>query len=379
MVVAATGNDGGPVFYPANHPSVIGVGATTISNEVAFYSSGGIGLDVVAPGGSSGALIWQEIEDGYAGTSGTSMASAHVSGVLALLRARYPQASVAQVRNAISCSTIDLGAPGWDSVSGYGLVQAGDAIAALGSMVATGALTCGDQAAGSSKVAAVQISSGIWKMYLGTTQIASFFYGSPGDLPFMGDWDCDGVETPGLYRQSDGFVYLRNSNSQGFADVSYYFGIAGDIPVAGDFDGDGCDTVSIYRPSQARFHIINRLGSDNSGPVADYSFLFGTPGDIPFMGDWNGDGVDTPGLRRPSNGFVYLRNSNTQGFSEIDFFYGVGGDVVFSGDWNADGRDSIGLYRPSNGNIYLRNSLSTGNADLVIAVGPGMQPAAGDF
>ena len=49
--------------------------------------------------------------------------------------------------------------------------------------------------------------------------LASFFYGNPGDYPFMGDWDGDGVETPGLYRRSDGYVYLRNSNSQGIADI----------------------------------------------------------------------------------------------------------------------------------------------------------------
>ena len=42
----------------------------------------------------------------------------------------------------------------------------------------------------------------------------------PGDVPFMGDWDCDGIDTPGLYRQSDGFVYLRNTNSQGVADIT---------------------------------------------------------------------------------------------------------------------------------------------------------------
>lgn len=82
-----------------------------------------------------------------------------------------------------------------------------------------------------------------------------------GDFPFLGDWDCDGIETPGLYRQSDGFVYLRNSNSQGIADIRFLFGNPGDIPIAGDFDGDGCDTVSIYRPSEAWIYVINELGA----------------------------------------------------------------------------------------------------------------------
>ena len=63
----------------------------------------------------------------------------------------------------------------------------------------------------------------------------------------------------GLYRQSDGYVYLRNTNTQGIADIKFFFGNPGDVPLAGDFDGDGCDTVGIP-PSEQRFYIINELG-----------------------------------------------------------------------------------------------------------------------
>ncbi|MCI0544312.1 MAG: hypothetical protein L0Z49_07670, partial [Actinobacteria bacterium] len=45
----------------------------------------------------------------------------------------------------------------------------------------------------------------------------TFYFGNPGDVAFSGDWDCDGSETLGLYRRSDGYVYLRNSNTQGVA------------------------------------------------------------------------------------------------------------------------------------------------------------------
>ncbi|MGH8872166.1 MAG: SpoIID/LytB domain-containing protein, partial [Acidimicrobiia bacterium] len=90
--------------------------------------------------------------------------------------------------------------------------------------------------------------TGIWRFYTSAGTIAELYFGNPGDFGFMGDWDCDGIDTPGLYRRSDGYVYLRNSNTQGVADVSFFFGNPGDLPLAGDFDGDGCDTVSIYRP-----------------------------------------------------------------------------------------------------------------------------------
>ncbi|MCI0544706.1 MAG: PQQ-dependent sugar dehydrogenase, partial [Actinobacteria bacterium] len=206
-------------------------------------------------------------------------------------------------------------------------------------------------------------------------------YGNPGDLPFMGDWDCDGVDTPGLYRQSDGFVYLRDSNTTGVADISFFFGNPGDIPLVGDFDGDGCDTVSVYRPSQARFFIINDLGQDGGGlGAADYSYIFGNPGDVPFVGDWNGDDVDTAGLRRPSDGFVYLRNNNNTGIAHVSYFYGNPGDIPFAGDWDGNGVVTVGLYRPANRTFYLRNSNSTGIAHVSFVMGEtNSLPVAGDF
>ena len=93
-----------------------------------------------------------------------------------------------------------------------------------------------------------------------------FYYGNPRDVPFSGDWNCDGIDTPGLYRRSDGYVYLRDSNTQGIADLDFFFGNPGDKPIVGDFNGDGCDTVSIYRLSEQRFYIINHLGDGAGRP-----------------------------------------------------------------------------------------------------------------
>jgi hypothetical protein len=227
----------------------------------------------------------------------------------------------------------------------------------------------------------VDPSTGIWRLYDGGTQTTQFYFGDPGDYPFMGDWNCDSVDTPGLYRQSDGYVYLRNSNTQGIADVSFYFGDPGDVPIAGDFNADGCDTVSIYRPSEQRFYIINKLGSKDGGlGAADYSYVFGNPGDQPFVGDFNGNGQDTPGLHRASTGLVYYRNSNTTGIADNSFIYGDPGDRFVTGDWTANGVDSPGLFRPSNSTVYLRYENSQGNADVSWMVGSaGWLPVAGQF
>jgi len=230
-------------------------------------------------------------------------------------------------------------------------------------------------------VGLVDPGTGKWHITTLHGMVNQFYYGNPGDFPMMGDWDCSGTDTPGLYRQSDGYVYLRNSNTQGNADIRFFFGNPGDTPIAGDFNGDGCDTVSIYRQSEGRVYIINALGSDDGGlGAADYDYFFGNPGDKPFVGDFNGDGVDTVGLHRETTGLVYFRNSNTQGVAEFEFFFGDPGDRLIAGDWSYDGMDTPGLYRPSDRTFYLRYTNTQGTADEQFTWGLSYWlPVAGNF
>ncbi|MBT8201844.1 MAG: CHRD domain-containing protein [Acidimicrobiia bacterium] len=186
-----------------------------------------------------------------------------------------------------------------------------------------------------------------------------FYFGVPGDIPFLGDWDGDGIKTPGLYRPSDGYAYLRNSNDTGIADASFYMGQAGDIPIVGDWDGDGTDTFGVYRPRQGKAYLRN----SNSTGQTDVEYFFGVPGDVPFAGDFDGDGVTDLGLHRQGSGFVYLRLTHTTGDADVSFYWGVAGDTVLAGDWNVDGVDTVGLIRPSTGMFYYRNTNSTGIAD----------------
>ncbi len=203
-----------------------------------------------------------------------------------------------------------------------------------------------------------------------------FFFGNPGDVAVMGDWDCNGSKTPGMFRRSTGLVYLRNSNTSGPADLQFFFGDPGDLPIVGDFNGNGCDTVSIYRPAQGQIFIINKLGQNNQGlGKADVTYFFGNPGDKPFVGDFDGNGTDTIGLHRESTGLVYFNNIHTSKPADSQFVFGDPGDRIVAGDWNGDGKDSPALYRPATGQVFFKFTNTTGNADLSFFAGVGFVAA----
>ncbi|MBT8203244.1 MAG: hypothetical protein KJO87_08065, partial [Acidimicrobiia bacterium] len=214
-------------------------------------------------------------------------------------------------------------------------------------------------------------ATGQWFMNTPEGSIHSFYYGTPGDVPLLGDWDCDGTETVGAYRPTTGFVYVRDTNDFGVADHEFYFGVAGDVPVAGDWDGDGCDTVSIYRDGS--FYINNVLET----AFAEYSFHFGGPGDVPFAGDFDGDGTDGVGVHRPSSGQVFVRNELTLGDPDVAFYYGALGDVILSGDWDEDGVDTVGVYRPSMQQFFLSNDPVGASTSHEVAFGSDGWVAAG--
>jgi hypothetical protein len=102
---------------------------------------------------------------------------------------------------------------------------------------------------------------------------------------------------------------------------------------------------------------------------AEYTFSFGNPGDKPFVGDFDGDGVDTVGLHRESTGLVYFRNSNSTGIAESEFIYGDPGDKLVAGDWDGNGTDTVGVYRPSSGDFFVKLSNEQGVADATYAAG----------
>ena len=219
-------------------------------------------------------------------------------------------------------------------------------------------------AASSAESIVTATSAGLFSVFDSPTGDSSALFGNPGDQPLMGDWDCDGIDTPGVYRSGIARAFVTNSATNVAASASLYFGNPGDTALSGDFNGDGCDTIAVYRSATSTFYIRNSL---NSG-TANRAVTFGNPGDQPFVGDFDGDGVDTFGVYRP-NGWVYHSNSNIPGSATTSYPFGNPGDRIFAEDLDGNGRDTVAAYRSSQGRVYVGRtgaSLTVGKNMVVI-------------
>ena len=218
------------------------------------------------------------------------------------------------------------------------------------------------------------------------------FGGVPGDIPIVGDWNGSGTTKVGVFRSSNGLFLLDYDGDGAFtsADKVYDLGLGtqpGDVPVVGDWNGDGRSKIGLFRSGFLWILDTNGNGVFDSG--SDQVIAYGgVGGDVPIVGDWNGDGRSKLGIFR--QGFYFLLDYNGNGaFDSSDkafAFGGVAGDVPVVGDWNGDGRTKVGVFRSgflwivdANGNFQFDG---TGpGQDLVFAFGgiAGDKPVAGSW
>ncbi|MEU6236782.1 S8 family serine peptidase [Kitasatospora sp. NPDC047058] len=130
VIVAAAGNASlrpgfvAPVERPANCPSILAVASVDKALQTATSSCGAINgdggeVDIAAPGKF---IISAAPGGGHAVMSGTSMATPHVAGLLAMLIQANPDDSAAQLKARLLATAFPLSQPGRDV--GAGLVQA---------------------------------------------------------------------------------------------------------------------------------------------------------------------------------------------------------------------------------------------------------------
>ncbi len=124
LLVAAAGNEGNDIKYPAAYKTVLAVGGIGSGGSIVQESNYGPELDLVAPW-----EVYTTALDGkYVANYGTSMAAPQVAAVAAMVLAQHPDWKPAQVRNHLRQTAEDLSVRKWDERTGYGLLRADRAV-----------------------------------------------------------------------------------------------------------------------------------------------------------------------------------------------------------------------------------------------------------
>jgi len=121
LLVAAAGNNGGAVGFPAAYPNVIAVSAIDSSNVIASFSSRGAKVELCAPGVN---VLSTTPGGTYGNKSGTSMACPHVAGAAALAFGGHRYSDNRTIRRLLAWTADNLGIPGRDPLYGFGRVDA---------------------------------------------------------------------------------------------------------------------------------------------------------------------------------------------------------------------------------------------------------------
>ena len=145
IIVFASGNDSGPVTFPANYDEkILVVGASNKFGNKANFSNYGKEIDVVAPGVDIPTTGWTESDTStynYIKFSGTSAACPQVAAVAALVLSINPNLTSKEVCDIIEKTAQKVGSKPystysnrpngtWNEYMGYGLVDAAAAVKA---------------------------------------------------------------------------------------------------------------------------------------------------------------------------------------------------------------------------------------------------------
>ena len=210
-------------------------------------------------------------------------------------------------------------------------------------------------------------SNGTWYFRysgMGYQTIVAIQWGLPGDLPVVGDYDGNGKADLTVYRQSAGVFYVLRS-STGFDNQAAFSGdnrammlipmggFGHDI-VVGDFTGDGKDEfVTVWQ-------VLRFWSLKDSNNQLLWSLPWGMPGDTPLACDTNGNRIAGRTVARVISNFTldWFTAEDTGGVATDNF--GSIGDTPLCGDYDGDGKDDITVFRPYSGDWFIRPSKDKG-------------------
>jgi hypothetical protein len=183
--------------------------------------------------------------------------------------------------------------------------------------------------------------------------------------PVVGDWNGTGETQLGLFQTSTFQWHLDLNNNKAIDGCTLDacegpFGQTNDIAIIGKWNFRGNARMGVFRPSTGFWHLDRNADGNLDGCKKDLCAQLKTyiTGDLPVVGDWTGNGLSLLGLFRPSTGQWFLDRSGNRSWDGcrrdhcIESF-GSAGDLPVSGDWDGTGKSNVGVWRPSTGQWFL--------------------------
>jgi PKD repeat protein len=195
----------------------------------------------------------------------------------------------------------------------------------------------------------------------------------------------------GVVRASHDWFLDYNGNGTwdgNVTDRQYALGKAGDIPVVGDWNGNGKTEIGVFRDNHTWNVDYNGNGVWDGIAGGDRIYITGKPGDVPVPGDWNGDKITEMAVFRGNHTWYIDYNGNgvwdSPAGGDRIYITGKPGDVPVPGDWNGDGVTEMAVFRGShtwyidyNGNGVWDSPVG---GDRIYTTGqPGDIPVYGDW
>jgi hypothetical protein len=196
-------------------------------------------------------------------------------------------------------------------------------------------------------------NNGAYKNFLDRARQAVAQLGGPASSNYFlrGDWTGTGKDGVVEVRPEGNTLhwYFRNTTSQGLADFDYTFGDAGDVPVVGDWNGTGKDGIALARKdANGGLHWFFKNDARNTAANADADAWFGSAGDRPVAGNWDGAGGDGIAVTRPNaDGSMHWLFSEgaLSGKTDFETSFGNATDTPVAGNWDGVGGTGIGVAR----------------------------------
>lgn len=390
IMVVAAGNSGSscstvsdpPSFYDAAY--TVGAFSSSTGTIASFSSRGGtlpdgstrVKPDISAPGVSVRSAT-NSSTTAYASMSGTSMATPHTAGAMALLLSALPSLrdNVTDAEGYLNDTAVRVSSTACGSVAnvypnntyGYGRLDIKAAVD-LARTTASPSPSTFTAAGGPGSITVDAPTATVnWSATTSASWITNLTPSGTGDgsvtftvAPNTSEKSRRGTITVArkvvtiiqagagmpiaVYRPSEGNWLTRGAGGN---NTIQQWGTAGDQIVPGDYDGDGKTDIGVFRPSEGNWYIVR--SSDGTILLRNW----GQTGDVPVPGDYDADGKTDFAIFRPNEGNWYvLRNAG----GVIMQGWGTNTDKPVVGDFDNDGRTDFTVYRPSEGNWYVRKS-----------------------